>query len=108
MQIKIERAKPDETEQVLSVLREAANWLEETGGAPWVNDELKPEFISESVEGGMFWFAKVGGEIAGCVRFQLEDKEFWDDIPHADSAFIHRLAVRRKFSGGAVSRALID
>ena len=55
---------------------------------------------SELVEG-------LRGSFQQPVNFQLEDKLFSPDIPHQDSAFIHRLAVRRKFAGGEVSSALL-
>ncbi len=32
----------------------------------------------------------------------------WPDVPSGESAFIHRLAVRRAFAGGAVSTALLN
>jgi GNAT superfamily N-acetyltransferase len=46
--------------------------------------------------------------MAGAVKFQLEDLLFWPDVPQEQSAFIHRLAVRRKFAGGHVSSALLQ
>jgi len=56
----------------------------------------------------MYRFAVIGGERAGCFRFQTEDLEFWDDVPHEDSAFIHRVAVRREYAGLGVAKAMID
>ncbi len=108
MRVKIEKAELDDVATVLSVLTEAASWLEKKGIPLWRHDELKRELAERDVERGQFYLAKVGGEVAGCVRFQNEDLEFWDDVPHRDSAFIHRVAVRRKFAGGEVSKAIID
>jgi GNAT superfamily N-acetyltransferase len=56
----------------------------------------------------MFWLAKSDGEIAGCIRFQTEDLEYWGDVPHADSAFVHRVAVKRKFASKGISIAMLD
>jgi GNAT superfamily N-acetyltransferase len=42
------------------------------------------------------------------VKFQLEDTLFWPDVPRGQSAFVHRLAVRRQFAGGVVSTVLLD
>ncbi len=107
-QITVEQAQESDTEAVSSVLQEAANWLIAQGTPLWKADELLPGKIRYEVSNGMFWLAKVNGEIAGCVRFQLEDKLFWLDVPADESAFIHRLAVRRKHAGGIVSKALVD
>lgn len=108
MQIVVEQAGANDVETVSAILQESANWLIEKGEKLWQLDELAADKIKEQVESGMFWLAKVEGEAAGCVRFQLEDKEYWGDVPHEDSAFIHRLAVRRKFAGQGISRALVD
>jgi len=55
----------------------------------------------------LFFLAESDGEPAGTIKYQLEDKLFWPDVPQNDSAFIHRLAVRRRFAGGEVSSALL-
>lgn len=94
-------------DEVAGVLHEAAGWLEERGMAMWREDELLPIRITEDVRSGRFFLAESAGEAAGTVRFQLEDKLFWPDVPQDDSAFIHRLAVRRRLAGGEVSSALL-
>lgn len=109
MNIEIKRAAPNEIEIVASILQEAANFLIEKGEKLWDADELAPKNIKSEVESGMFWLAQIDGEIAGCLRFQTSDLEYWDDVPHeTDSAFVHRVAVRRKFAGKGVSVAMLD
>lgn len=73
----------------------------------WRNDELIPECIETEVRSGLFFLAECDGKMAGTVKFQLEDPSFWPDVAQHDSAFIHRLAVRRRFAGGDVSLALL-
>ncbi len=89
------------------ILGEVARWLEEQGMAMWHQDELQPNRIVADVDSAQFFLAECDGVPAGTIRFQLEDRLFWPDVPQNDSAFIHRLAVRRRFSGGEVSSALI-
>lgn len=109
MNIVIEQAGADDVETISEILQESARWLIDKGEKLWDLDLLTADKIRDQVEIGMFWTAKVDGESAGCVRFQLSDEEYWGDVPHAaDSAFIHRLAVRRKFAGQGISRILID
>ena len=69
---------------------------------------LNSEDVEAHVGGRIPKMARFDGQAAGCVRFQLEDPQFWPDVPGGDSVFIHRLAVRRAFSGGVVSKALMD
>lgn len=106
--IEVVQASLKETEIVSSILQEVANWLIEKGEKLWQADELSADRINREVENGMFWLAKVEEEFVGCLRYQLQDKEFWDDVPHEDSAFIHRIAVRRKFASQGISQKLIN
>jgi GNAT superfamily N-acetyltransferase len=107
MQLAIRQATPQDVETVADILTEAARWLDENGMTMWRDDELLPTRIAEDVHSGLFFLAESDGEPAGTIRFQLEDKRFWPDVPQQDSAFVHRLAVRRRFAGGEVSAALL-
>jgi GNAT superfamily N-acetyltransferase len=107
MQLSIRQATAQDIDAVIEILSEAARWLEERGMPMWRQDELLPSHIVADVDEGQFFLAECDGVPAGTIRFQLEDKLFWPDVPQDDSAFIHRLAVRRRFGGGEVSSALL-
>lgn len=100
-------AKPD-TGTVAEILCEAAHWLELRGMAMWRDDELVAARIAADVDAGFFFIAHRDGTAAGVAKFQLEDREFWPDVPRGESAFVHRLAVRRRFAGGDISSALLS
>jgi GNAT superfamily N-acetyltransferase len=103
----VRQATMQEAELVADILSEAARWLEQSGIAMWRGEELLPERIAAEVETGLFFIAECDGDEAGVIKFQLEDKLFWPDIPPSESAFVHRLAVRRRFAGRKVSTALL-
>ena len=107
MNIEIRQAQIGDVTAVSSILIEAANWLRERGIAMWRGDEVAPERIAADVVRGEFFVAESGDEPAGTVKFQLRDELFWPDAAADESAFIHRLAVRRMFAGGDVSGALL-
>ena len=107
MRLSIRQATARDLDEVAVILREAADWLEERGMAMWREDELLPIHIAEDVRSGLFFLAECEGETAGTICFQFEDKLFWPDVRQDDSAFIHRLAVKRRFAGGEISSALI-
>ncbi len=107
MNPRIRQAAPEDTEAVSNVLQEAANWLAQSGSPMWKGDELSPARISDDVENGLFYVAECDGEIVGTIKFQLEDTLFWPDVSQAESAFVHRLAVCRRFAGGGVSSAML-
>lgn len=104
----IRPATSDDIETIGSILQEAARWLEQTGQLMWRDSELLPSRIAEDVRAGLFFLAVLNTEPAGTIKFQLEDSLFWPDVPHSDSAFVHRLAVRRRFAGTGVSTALLN
>ncbi len=108
MNIEVVQANPNQVAEVSEILQEVAIWLENKGLKMWEANELAPEDVEKQVKTGMFWLAKIDGEIAGCVRFQTEDLEYWDDVPHTNSAFVHRVAVKRKFAGKGVAIAMLD
>ena len=107
MQLSIRQATSQDIDAVAEILGEAARWLEEQGMPMWRQDELLPSHIVADVDSGQFFLAECDGVPAGTIRFQLADNLFWPDVPQDDSAFIHRLAVRRRFAGGEVSSALL-
>jgi GNAT superfamily N-acetyltransferase len=106
--ISVRQATLDDLSTVSGILSEAALWLEQQNMALWDEHALSLEIVSQDIESGSFYIAFYEGFAAGVVKFQAEDLVFWSDISQEDSAFIHRLAVRRSFSGGSVSRALMQ
>jgi GNAT superfamily N-acetyltransferase len=105
--INIRQATPQDAEVVLDILAEAARWLEQSGMPLWRGGELAPAQIAADVAAGLYCLALCGGDPAGTARFQLQDPIFWPDAPEQDAAYIHRLAVRRRYAGCGVSTALL-
>ncbi len=106
--IKIRRAGPDEAEKVSSILTEAALWLESRGEKLWEAGELKTSNIARDVENGRYRIAEAEGEAVGCFRYQDSDPDYWDDVPHEDSAFVHRVAVKRDYAGKGIPERMIE
>jgi GNAT superfamily N-acetyltransferase len=108
MRPSIRQADHEDIERVAQVLSEAARWLEQRGMSMWRADELLRSRIAADVDAELFFIAECDGEAAGVVKFQLEDVLFWPDVPQGESAFVHRLAVQRRFAGGGISSALMS
>lgn len=106
--ISVRQAALEDHSTVSGILSEAALWLEQKGMPLWGEKEISPEVVLQDIALGLFHIAYYEGLAAGVVKFQTEDLVFWSDIPQADSAFIHRLAVRRRFAGGSVSTTLMQ
>jgi GNAT superfamily N-acetyltransferase len=107
MQVVIAPAGPDDIPVVSGILHEAAAWLEARGIPLWRQDEIAEAPIAADVMAGLYVLARVAGDPAATVRVQHSDPDFWPEVPDGDSLFVHRLAVRRAYAGGAMSTALL-
>jgi GNAT superfamily N-acetyltransferase len=109
MATSIRQAAGDDTRALVDTLTEALNWVEQLDGTiMWVEGELEEPRVRAEADAGMFVVAESDGHIVGAMRFQLDDRLFWPDLDGSDSAFVHRLAVRRSHAGQGVSTALLQ
>ena len=95
-----------EVPESISIMREAANWLIDTGRPMWGLDELTSERIKNPPE--EFFVLRYESESAATLTLSFEDSFFWPEIPFGNSGFIHKLAVRRRFAGCGAAKALIE
>ena len=107
MAVEVRLAARDDASVVSAILNEAATWLDSRGMPLWRHDELALTLVIRDVNAGLFWIAWAGDEPAGVMRLQLSDPDFWPDVPDGESAFLHRIAVRRPFAGGGISSTLL-
>jgi GNAT superfamily N-acetyltransferase len=108
MTITVRQATGADIAEVSGILLEAAQWLVQRGEPMWKADELHAERVSDDIQNGLFFLAECEAHPIATMKFQLSDPDFWPDVPADESAFIHRLAVRRSHAGGAVSSALLS
>ncbi|KYC36768.1 GNAT family acetyltransferase [Scytonema hofmannii PCC 7110] len=104
----VTQARSEETYLVSEILLEAISWLDAQGMSLWRHDEVMPDTIQSDVDAGLFYLAWDASQAVGTLKYQLEDELFWSDVPRGESAFIHKLAVRRGYSGGVVSYRLLE
>ena len=94
-----------DTDEAISIIREAAQWLTDSGKPMWHLDELTPErLVKPDNEFMTLWR---GDESAATLILSFYDPFFWPDVGPGESGFIHKLAVRRKFAGQGLAEALI-
>ena len=104
----IEQALPNEAATVAAVLNEAAQWLVTDGRPLWSASDVGLERVQRDTDAGRYVIAQENGEVVGVMRLDLEDPYFWPEIESGSSAFVHKLAVRRRWAGHGVSTALLD
>jgi GNAT superfamily N-acetyltransferase len=106
--VRIKQANLSDLTTVSEILQEAAEWLHATGRPMWRNDELTSERIYRDVEVGIFHLAYFDREPAGTIKFELADEIFWPDFPDDAAAYVHRIAVKRKFAGKGISTSMLS
>ena len=103
----IEQALPNEAATVAAVLNEAAQWLATDGRPLWSAIDVGLERVQRDTDAGRYFIARQSGEVAGVMRLDTEDPFFWPEIETGSSAFVHKLAVRRRWAKQGVSTALL-
>ena len=106
MSVRIRRAEPSDAGSIEAMLREAAQWVDALGVVMWEEGELVRSRIDAEVEAGQFVVAEIGHDVAGAIRFRLDDPLFWPNCRPAGrpSSSPRR---RRTFKGRGVSQALL-
>lgn len=109
-QIKLVQAQSSELDTVVDILEEAASWLASRGIDQWLPGSfLGPRYdsISDQVNRGEVYLAKLEGKSVGTLTLQWGDKKFWGDVPD-DAAYVHRIAIRRACAGKGLGRQLLQ
>lgn len=108
-EIEIARATEIDLAAASSVLVEAAAWLIECGRPLWDPQDLTPARIRPGlVDGSLHVARRRDDQVVGTIALSFDDPVFWPDAAPGESAFVHRLAVRRSAAGGRVAPAMLD
>lgn len=104
----IRRAQVSEAPQAVSILREAARWLEMGGQKLWDSDEIDPGLVAQRARQGELIMGFEDGAAVACMYLQRDDPVFWPEAQAADALYVHRLAVRRAFARRGWGPRLLD
>ncbi|MGD0037089.1 MAG: GNAT family N-acetyltransferase [Bacteroidota bacterium] len=107
MDIAIRQAEVADIHTVSEILIEAASWLEKRGIPLWNIQELSVECLREDVISGFYMLAESNGKAVGTFKYIMADPLCWPDMNGNNSAYVHRVAVRRDYAGGMVSTAML-
>ena len=94
-------------DDAIKVIREAAKWLIDTEKPLWKLEELTKEKLLKDNKEEEFYVLRVDNELAGAMILKWNDPFFWPNIKEGQSGFVHKLSVRRKYSGTGVSEKMI-
>lgn len=93
-------ASPSQVDDVLTILDEAARWLQIRGVSQWP-PRFEPSWVAGAIGRGETWLIRLGATICATVTLDGADS-VWDRLP-GRALYVHRMAVRRRSAGlGAV------
>jgi GNAT superfamily N-acetyltransferase len=107
MDIIIRQAGIVDLHAISEILIEAASWLDKRGIPLWNVPDLSEKSIRDDVMSGFYILAEARGKPVGTLKYTMTDPLCWPDVHDGESAFVHRVAVRRDYAGGMVSTALL-
>jgi ribosomal protein S18 acetylase RimI-like enzyme len=105
-ELKVRRAEPDDLDEVVSILSEAARWLLERGIRQWP-DPFPRERVAALLDRGNFYLVLVDGEAAATFALLWSDPAFWGERA-PDAGYVHAIAVRRAYAGRELGERLLE
>ncbi|MER3483302.1 MAG: N-acetyltransferase [Meiothermus sp.] len=107
MNLVVTPATKENADLAAEILIEASNWAIAQGQPLWNPAMFTEGWALNGVERGELYLGWQRDEAVGTITYQHEDKAYWPDVPEGESAFFHKLAVRRSAAGTGVSKALV-
>jgi GNAT superfamily N-acetyltransferase len=89
-------ASPSQLDDVLTILDEAARWLQARGVTQWP-PRFEPSWVEGALGRGETWLVRVGATNCATVTLDLADS-IWDGL-QGRALYVHRMAVRRQSAG---------
>ncbi len=105
--VSVRKATSIDAPAISTILTEATSWLKERNQPLWSVEMFTIPKVMKDLTEYYYYVAEDDGVVVGSFRFQLEDPEIWPEISRDDSAFLHRLVVRRSQAGRGVARQMI-
>jgi ribosomal protein S18 acetylase RimI-like enzyme len=90
---------------IREILGEACRWLADQGIRQWTVP-FGEDYIRRKIAGREFHLVNLAGAPVGVFRLLWSDFEFWGNAPD-NAAYIHTLAVLRKYAGRGVTQRVI-
>ena len=95
----IKRATPEEAAQALAILREAAQWLVDTGRPLWPVESFDLDAVRDAALAGELVLGFAGAQAVASMRLQTRDDVYWPADPPGEALYLHKVAVRRCAAG---------
>ncbi|QJW91027.1 GNAT family N-acetyltransferase [Spirosoma taeanense] len=98
----------DQTEQFLAILREVGQWLVDNDRTMWELDTLTADNLVDEYTRDNCYVLYANGEPAATFILQWADPLYYPDVPANTAGLIHKVAIRRRFSGQNLFQPMLD
>lgn len=92
----------------VNILREVAQWCEDNNMGMWKVSDLTKESLLHELTEENFCVGRIGRDSACSMILQWNDPLFWPEAKENEAGYIHKLCVRRKYSGMGLSGEMIN
>ncbi len=97
-----------DVETAISIMKEVAKWGRSAGLNVWKDEYLTREKLMVGIEEDNFCIGKFSDDNACCMILQWKDTLFWPNAKENEAGYIHKLFVRREYSGIGLSRKMVE
>lgn len=91
--IRIVRGEVERAGDILSLLKEAASWMELNGINQWSPEQFNETDIAGYFNNRHVYLALDDNTVVGMFTLQFSDPQYWGDKNDESYAYLHRLAV---------------
>jgi ribosomal protein S18 acetylase RimI-like enzyme len=106
--INVKRASVDYAEGIVSLLDEAARWVQSKGIDQWRPGSFDKQELLDQINDGEIFIAVYAGFLVGTFKLQMHDKSVSGELDSGeDYAYIHRLAIKPDLKGQRIGLHLL-
>ena len=98
----------DRVEELLAMLREREAWLEARGIPMWDPSKLTAEHFFARYPGARCFLCLLDDEVLGGFALVDRDEEYWPGRDGDRVYYLHKLVVKREFSGHGFADAALE
>jgi ribosomal protein S18 acetylase RimI-like enzyme len=98
----------DETNTLQALYIEAAGWMASKGIDQWRATDFPAGFMNKLMKETEVYAVNREGVLIGCLSIQWADPFFWKELDSIEAGYVHKLVVKREYSGLGIGHELLD
>jgi ribosomal protein S18 acetylase RimI-like enzyme len=106
--LEITRAKAEDVHKLHALYIEAASWMASQGIDQWELADFPAEFMNKLMEKAEVFAVRYEGVVMGGFSIQWTDKSIWKELDSEEAGYVHKLVVKRAYSGLGVGLEMLD